>query len=124
MRFLDAPSVHAHSIGIARDLQPEFPNVSSQPLKDALKFPACGHRAEGEGKMNRLQKFVESGAYGEGLGRHAYVLQSSALPAPSAGMEWHLVEKFSAADEVFENSGLKAVFKTTIEKGCTVVARG
>jgi hypothetical protein len=60
--------------------------------------------------MNRLQKFVESGAYGEGPGRHAYVLQSSALPVPSEGMEWHQVEKFSAADEVFENPGLKAVF--------------
>jgi hypothetical protein len=80
--------------------------------------------AEGEGEMNRLQKFVERGAYGEGTGRHAYVLQSSALPKPSEGMEWHQVEKFSAAEEVFENPGLKAVLKTAIEKGCAIVARG
>ena len=74
--------------------------------------------------MNRLQKFVERGAYGEGAGRHAYVLQSSALPAPSEGMAWHPVEKFSAADEVFENPQLKAVFKTAIEKGCALVGKG
>lgn len=74
--------------------------------------------------MNRLQKFVERGAYGEGPGRHAYVLQSIALPVPSGGMEWHPVEKFSAADEVFENPGLKAVFKMAIDKGCAVVAKG
>jgi hypothetical protein len=74
--------------------------------------------------MNRLRKFVERGAYGEGAARHAYVLQSSALPAPSEGMEWHQVEKFSAADEVFENPGLKAVFKTAIEKGYALVAKG
>jgi hypothetical protein len=61
--------------------------------------------------MNRLQKFVERGAYGEGPGRHAYVLQSSELPVPSEGMEWRRVEKFSAADEVFENPGLKAAPK-------------
>jgi hypothetical protein len=73
--------------------------------------------------MNRLQKFVERGAYGEGPGRHAYALQASALPMPSEGMEWHPVQKFSAADEVFENPELKAVFKTAIEKGCAVVAK-
>jgi hypothetical protein len=74
--------------------------------------------------MNRLQKFVERGAYGEGAGRCAYVLQSSALPAPSDGMKWYQVEKFSAADEVFEDPGLKAVFKTAIEKGCALLATG
>jgi hypothetical protein len=74
--------------------------------------------------MNRLQKFVERGAYGEGPGRHAYVLQSSALPMPSEGMEWRQVEKFSAADEVLENPRLKAVFKMAIDKGCAVVAKG
>ncbi len=74
--------------------------------------------------MNRLQKFVENGAYGEGPGRHAYVMQSSALPTASEGMKWHQVEKFSAADEVFENPGLKEVFKMAIDKGCAVVAKG
>ena len=71
-----------------------------------------------------MQKFVERGAYGEGAGRHAYVLESSALPMPTDGMEWHEVERFSAADEVFENPGLKAVFKMAIEKGCAIVAKG
>jgi hypothetical protein len=35
--------------------------------------------------MNRLQKFVERDAYGEGAGRHAYVLQSS----PSCAKRGH-----------------------------------
>jgi hypothetical protein len=86
-------------------------------------MPAGRARAEGEGKMNRLQKFVERGTYGEGGCRHAYVLQSDALPSANRGMEWHQVEKFSAADEVFENPGLKAVFKMAIDKGCAVVAK-
>ena len=47
-------------------------------------WPLGQARAEGEGKMKRLQKFVERGASGEAAGRHAYVLESSALPMPSA----------------------------------------
>jgi hypothetical protein len=35
----------------------------------------------------RLQKFVETGAYGEDLGRAAYVLDESALPQPEDGKE-------------------------------------
>jgi hypothetical protein len=73
--------------------------------------------------MNRLQKFVERGAFGEGPGLHAYVSQSSALPVPSEGMAWHQVEKFGAADEVFENPGLKEVFKHAIEKGCAIATK-
>jgi len=42
---------------------------------------------------------------------------------PSADMEWHQVEEFSAADEVFENPRLKAVFKMAIENGCAVMAK-
>jgi len=38
--------------------------------------------------MNRLQKFVERGAFGEGPGRTAYVLNPMKLPDPSRGFEW------------------------------------
>jgi hypothetical protein len=74
--------------------------------------------------MTRLQKFVERArAHGEGSGRHAYVLQSSALPRASNGMEWHAVKKFNAADEVLKNPGLKAVFQKAIETGCAIVTK-
>jgi len=72
---------------------------------------------------NRLQKFVEMGAYGEGPGRTAYVLDSSSLPHAADGMKWQKVVSFSAADEVFSDPGLKAVFKAAIDKGCEIVVK-
>jgi hypothetical protein len=72
--------------------------------------------------MNRLQKFVERGAYGEGPGRTAYILDIRNLPSAAQGMDWQKVDSFSAADEVFDNQSLKAVFKQAIDKGCAVVA--
>jgi hypothetical protein len=71
--------------------------------------------------MNRLQKFVERGAYGEGLSRSAYVLQFSSLPQAGEGMAWHIDETFNVADELLDNPGLKDVFKMAIDKGCAVV---
>jgi hypothetical protein len=71
--------------------------------------------------MRRLQKFVERGAYGEGSGRTAYVLDLSSLPPAADGMGWKKIEAFNAADEVFNDPGLKAVFKTAIEKGSALV---
>ena len=72
--------------------------------------------------MNRLQKFVEKGAYGEGPGRTAYALDPNLLPQSAEGMKWQEVVSFSAADEVFSDPGLKAVFKAAIDKGWAIIA--
>jgi hypothetical protein len=56
--------------------------------------------------MNRLQKFVEQGAYGERPGRTAYALGQGNLPEHCKGMEWTPVSSFSAADEVLAEPGL------------------
>jgi hypothetical protein len=69
----------------------------------------------------RLQKFVETGAYGESLGRVAYVLDVSALPPPEDGKEWQRIDSFSAAEEVLNDPGLKSVFKTALDNGFAVV---
>ena len=73
--------------------------------------------------MNRLMKFVEKGAYGEGSGRTAYVLDSSSLPQAADGMKWQEVVSFSAADEVFSDPGIKGVFKAAIDKGGEIAAK-
>jgi hypothetical protein len=69
----------------------------------------------------RLQKFVETGAYGEDLGRAAYVVDASALPPPEDGKEWQRIDSFSAAEEVLNDPGLKSVFKTALDHGFAVV---
>jgi hypothetical protein len=69
----------------------------------------------------RLQKFVETGAYGEGLERVAYVLDASALPPPENGKEWQRIDSFSAAEEVLNDPGLRPVFKTALDNGFAVV---
>jgi hypothetical protein len=74
--------------------------------------------------MNRLQKFVEQGAYGEKSGRVAYAFRSDLLPAGGEGMSWQRAESFSAAGELLKNTGLKEVFKSAIAKGCEVVTSG
>jgi hypothetical protein len=71
--------------------------------------------------MNRLQKFVEQGRYGEKPGRTAYAFGPGNLPEPSANMEWKPVTPFSAADEVMRDEGLKDVFKVAITEGCAFV---
>ena len=70
----------------------------------------------------RLQKFIETGAYGDGSGRAAYVLNASALPRPAKGKEWHRIDSFSAAEEVLNDPDLQSIFKMAIDKGCVVVA--
>jgi hypothetical protein len=69
----------------------------------------------------RLQKFIEKGAYGEGPSRTAYVLDVSALPRPTKGLEWQKIDSFSAAEEVLNEPGLKLVFEEAINKGCALV---
>jgi hypothetical protein len=74
--------------------------------------------------MNRLQKFVEQGAYGETSGRVAYAFQSSLLPEPVNGMGWQTAQSFSVADELIKDAGLRDVFKAAVDKGYAVVSRG
>jgi hypothetical protein len=69
----------------------------------------------------RLQKFIEKGAYGEAPSRTAYVLDVSALPRPTKGLEWQKIDSFSAAEEVLNDPGLKSVFKEAVDKGCAFV---
>jgi hypothetical protein len=73
--------------------------------------------------MNRLQKFVEQGPYGEKLGRTAYAFGPGNLPAAANGLEWKPVIPFSAADEVMRYAGLKDVFRAAIASGCAVVSK-
>ena len=70
--------------------------------------------------MNRLQKFIEIGAYGEGPTRTAYVLELDRLPAPQEGNEWRLVEDFNAGNEILADASLKEVFKAAIRNGYAV----
>jgi hypothetical protein len=70
--------------------------------------------------MKRLQKFIEQGAYGEGPLRTAYASDVDTLPE-SEGKQWHLVDAFSAANEVRADPALKELFELAIEIGCAVV---
>jgi hypothetical protein len=36
-------------------------------------------------------------------------------------MEWRKIDSFSAAEEVLNDTGLRSVFKTAIDKGCAIV---
>ena len=71
--------------------------------------------------MNRLQKFVEQGAYSERAGRTAYAFNATALPEPAKGLDWRPVAGFSAADEVLADAGLKSVFEAAIKHGYALV---
>jgi hypothetical protein len=71
--------------------------------------------------MNRLQKFVERGAYGEKPWRTAYAFGPGNLPEPGAGLEWKPVTSFRPADELIDNAGLKEVFNAALKDGCAVV---
>jgi hypothetical protein len=77
---------------------------------------------EQEHNVNRLQKFVEKGSYGEGRGRTAYILDPEALPPSTDGMEWQRVDTFNAGDELLKHPGLKEVFKAAIDKGVAMIA--
>jgi hypothetical protein len=73
--------------------------------------------------VNRLQKFIEQGAYGEKSGRVAYAFKLSSLPSPSEGMTWQSAQSFNVADELLKDAGLRDVFKVAIDKGCAVVTK-
>jgi hypothetical protein len=71
--------------------------------------------------MNRLQKFVEQGDFGERAGRNAYAFNVSILPEPRKGLDWRPVGGFSPANEVLGNGGLRQVFEEAIKRGYAVV---
>lgn len=73
--------------------------------------------------MNRLQKFVEQGAYGEGPGRKAYALNPAKLPAPNAGFEWRAVGDFRPGEAILADQGLKQVFQRALEHGFALVSQ-
>ncbi|MVT69991.1 hypothetical protein GPL21_33450 [Bradyrhizobium pachyrhizi] len=89
--------------------------------------PSSAHgklrRCDLGGQMNRLQKFVEQGAYGERPGRTAYAFNATMLPEPTAGLDWRPVAGFSAGDEVLKERGLKTVFQTAIKRGFAIASR-
>jgi|EndMetStandDraft_3_1072993.scaffolds.fasta_scaffold1717028_1 hypothetical protein len=71
--------------------------------------------------MNRLQKFVEQGGYGERTGRTAYAFNVSNLPEATKGLDWRSIS-FSPADEVLEDPRLKQVFEAAVKHGYALVA--
>jgi len=71
--------------------------------------------------MNRLQKFVEQGAYGERTGRTAYAFNASILPEATKGLDWRPVTGFSAADEILADPDLKQVFAAALKHGYALV---
>ncbi|WP_143201928.1 hypothetical protein [Bradyrhizobium sp. NAS96.2] len=74
--------------------------------------------------MNRLQKFVEEGAVGEGPGPTAYVLDRAKLPEADTGFAWRLVSDFRPGEAILADQGLKTVFQRALQHGFAVVSRG
>jgi hypothetical protein len=72
--------------------------------------------------MNRLQKFIEQGAFGEAPGRTAYAINPSKLPAPKRGLEWRPVDGFQPGEAILSDPGLKRVFEEALRQGYAVVA--
>jgi len=72
--------------------------------------------------MNRLQKFVEEGAYGEPPGRTAYAFNAALLPEPTRGLDWRPVPNFSPGDAILKEPNLKEVFAAAIKSGYSLVS--
>ncbi|WJR74928.1 hypothetical protein [Bradyrhizobium sp. NP1] len=73
--------------------------------------------------MNRLQKFIELGSFGEGPGRTAYVLDANKLPEPNDGLKWSAVTDFSIGDAILADPGLKPVFEQALRQGFAIVTQ-
>lgn len=73
--------------------------------------------------MNRLQKFIEQGAFGERSGRTAYAFNATVLPEPTKGLDWRPVHDFSPGDAILQDPGLKQVFASAIKYGYAVATR-
>lgn len=50
----------------------------------------------------------------------AYLINFAALPPPSDGMTWQLVDSFNAGDELLREPGLKKVVKAAIDQAGAV----
>lgn len=72
--------------------------------------------------MNRLQKFIEQGAYGEKPGRTAYALARATCRSPAKARSGERVDALQCCRRVMRDAGLKDVFKTAIASGCAVVS--
>ena len=59
--------------------------------------------------------------YGRKSDRVAYVISVASLPDSLGDAEWTEDPTFKPADAVLADPGLKAVYKTAIEKGCAIV---
>lgn len=88
-----------------------------EPIRSRLRL--CGG-----GAVNRLQKFVEKGAYGEGPSRIAYAFGAERPPPADSGRHWERIPDFRPAEELLENGSLKAVFHAAIADGFAVVPGG
>jgi hypothetical protein len=73
--------------------------------------------------MVRLKKYIEWMSRGRRTNRIAYVMKEWDLPTPVPGAEWHIDQKFSAADELLKDPELKIVFEAALEKGVEVITR-
>ncbi|MBC9879921.1 hypothetical protein G8O24_21505 [Bradyrhizobium sp. INPA01-394B] len=71
--------------------------------------------------MNRLQKFVEQGAYGERPGRTAYAFNAALLPEPAKGLDWRPVTNFNPGDAILDEPSLKEVFAAALKNGYSLV---
>lgn len=75
----------------------------------------------GRREMNRLQKYVERGPYGEGPGRTAYVMDTSKLPEPNESFKWQPVDDFRAGDAILADPRLKPIFEQALRQGYAIV---
>jgi hypothetical protein len=73
--------------------------------------------------MNRLQKYEERGAFGEGPGRLAYVLDPTKLPEPNNGYRWRVVADFMPGEAILADPRLKPVFEAALKCGYAIVTK-
>jgi hypothetical protein len=73
--------------------------------------------------MVRLKRYIEWMSRGRKTNRIAYGMKKLNLPTPLPGAEWHIDQKFSAADEILRDPDLKIVFKAALDKGVEVITR-
>ena len=72
--------------------------------------------------MNRLQKFVEQGAYGEGPGRTAYAMDPAKLPQANAGFQWRVVKDFRPGEAILADQRLKPLFQRALKDGVALMS--
>ena len=73
--------------------------------------------------MVRLKRCIEWMSRGRKTNRIAYVMKKLNLPTPRPGAEWHIDQKFGAADELLRDPDLKIVFTAALDKGVEVITQ-